>query len=735
MSAKTVHLAIVWHMHQPVYKDPKTGVYVLPWVRLHAAKDYGDMVSILNKFPDVRVTFNLVPCLLEQLEDYARGSAKDYFLELSRKPAEALSNSEKLYILKNFFLGRMKKLAVKYPLYYKLYRKTLTLQETLSKKEGLSKFTAQDFIDLQALYNLVWLDPSYLKDPDIKSVTEKSSGFTSDDRDLILSKQLAITSGVLQTYREALSKGQIEISTSAYFHPILPLLCDASVARQSIPDAALPKSPIRWPEDALAQLTGAAEYYERLFGRPPRGLWPSEGSVSGEALELARKVGFQWAASDEDILARAKGKPRGGKREVREILYKPYAFSTPSGPISLVFRDKVLSDLIGFTYMNWPTSAAVSDFILRLRKIADQSQDSDPLVAVILDGENCWESYQNDGQDFLNLLYEKLSSEPGIKTATVSEYLERFPATSRLESVPAGSWIDGNFRIWIGHAEDNAAWDLLADARRALLEYIQEHPGSEENEKVKAAWNEIYTAEGSDWYWWYGEDNSSPFDFLFDELFRNHLINLYELLSLEVPSNLYSPVIGAGGTKPQAIAAPPAGLLRPNIDGKVTHYYEWRLGGYCDLSKSGGSMRQALSVVRALYYGFDVENLYVRVDTTVKPTSTDVSEITVVFEIASPVRVRIRVKLGPDGKAEPRVAVEKRVDSTWEAIPASPKWALLDIIELAVPFIDLGLLPGSKVDAVLLVFREGMVVESWPAQEKLSFLVPSREFESNMWNA
>ncbi|MCX5799817.1 MAG: glycoside hydrolase family 57 protein [Candidatus Eisenbacteria bacterium] len=735
MSAKTVHLAIVWHMHQPMYKDPRTGVYVLPWVRLHASKDYADMVRVLRKFPDVRVTFNLVPSLMEQIEEYARNEAKDYFLEISRKAPESMFNAEKLFLLKNFFPGHMKKVADRYPYYYRLYRKTVSLQEALARKEGLAKFTAQDFLDLQALFNLVWLDPSYLQDPDLAGIASKASGFKPEERDAILAKQLAVTANVLPAYREALSRGQIELSCSAYYHPILPLLCDVSVAREAMPDAALPKSQIKWPEDALAQLTQATSYYERLFGSAPRGLWPSEGGVSEKTLGLARKAGFEWAAADEDILARAKDVARGGKREVRSFLYAPYRFDTPSGPISVVFRDKVLSDLIGFTYMNWTTKAAVGDFMLRLARVAERWQEPDPLVTVILDGENCWEFYENDGQDFLELLYERLSSEPGIKTTTISEYLERFPASRKLEAVPAGSWIDSNFRIWVGHVEDNIAWDLLADARNALNDYAQCHASLEESEPVKAAWREIYIAEGSDWFWWYGDDNTSAFDLQFDALFRSHLIKVYELLGLEVPSQLYSPVIGAAGTKPHAMAAPPAGFLKPSIDGKITDYYEWQLGGYCDLSKSGGSMRQALSVVRALYYGFDLNNLYVRVDTTTKPDSQEFSEITLVFEVAAPVRVRIKVRLGPDGRAEPRVSVEKRVDSTWEAIPASVRWALADIVEFAIPFADAGLSPGRRVDAVLLVFREGMVIESWPAQEKLAFLVPSDDFESSIWTA
>jgi len=730
MPTKTIHVAIVWHMHQPVYKDARTGIYELPWVRLHASKDYVDMVQILREFPEVRVTFNFVPCLIEQIEEYARKEARDTFLEVSRKAPEKLSDDEKLFLLRNFFTAHPRNTISKYPVYYRLYRKTLSIQEELSRGKGTDRFKPQDFLNLQTLFNLVWIDPSYLAEPDLKAIARKTAGFEAADRDVVLDRQLALLERVIPECRDALSRGQIEISSSAYYHPILPLLCDMAVATQATPDIKLPRSETKWSEDASAQLENAISFHERVFGSAPKGLWPPEGGVSEETLSLASKAGFKWAAADEDILARALQLKRGRKREVLRVLYAPCVFSTTSGPISLVFRDKVLSDLVGFTYMNWEAETAVEDFIIRLKRIARHTKQAEPLVTVVLDGENCWEFYENDGRDFLKLLYTRLSSEPWIATTTVTDYLERFPPSRELTTVPAGSWIDSNFRIWVGHAEDNTAWDLLADARKALREYVQGHPESDGSDTVKAAWREIYVAEGSDWFWWFGDDHTSAFDFHFDSLFRNHLIRVYELLGMDVPPRLYSPVLGAAGTKPQVDAASPTGFLKPEIDGRITHYYEWQLAGHCDLYKGGSSMQQALSVVRALHYGFDAESLYIRIDTVDKPSSQEFSDITLFFEVASPVRVRLRIRLGPEGGD---VVAEKRDNSEWKKIPAPVRAAMDEIVELGVSFAELGLAPHSLVDAILLVVREGMVIESWPAQQKLSFEVPSDEFENTVW--
>ncbi|MBN1504802.1 MAG: hypothetical protein JW952_07065 [Candidatus Eisenbacteria bacterium] len=721
-------------MHQPVYKDARTGIYMLPWVRLHAAKDYADMVQMLDDFPGVRVTFNLVPCLLEQLEDYARNPVRDVFLELSTKSPESLNDEEKRFLLRNFFTANAKHAIGRYPTYYRLYRRMQALRQEISRKKGLDRFAAQDVLELQTLFNLVWIDPFYLDDPDVASVVKKGANFTVSDRDAVIKKQVTIIAGVLDAWRLARERAQIEISSSAYFHPILPLLCDITVACEASPGTSLPQSCIKWPEDAMLQLEEALECHKRLFGVAPKGLWPSEGGVSEQTLHLAGSAGFEWVAADESILVRALGLQKAGRREVSAAISRPYAFDTPSGPVSLLFRDKVLSDLIGFTYMNWATDAAVKDLLARLEIIGQTSELDEPLVCIVLDGENCWEFYENDGRDFLQLLYRELSSHPHIRTTTPAEYLSRFPASRKLTTVPPGSWIDSNFRIWVGHEEDNTAWDLLAETRSALLKYLEARPEAEGSEPVRAACREIHVAEGSDWFWWYGDEHSSGFDFEFDSLFRNHLIRVYELLHLEVPARLYAPILGAGGTRPQVTSAPPGGFLEPRIDGRVTDYYEWRLGGYCDLTRGASSMRQASSVVRALYYGYDAVRLYVRMDTVARPDSGHFANVRLVFEIASPVNVRFSLPLGP-GQTQCGLLVQRRTDSHWEEISTSAACAALDIVEVALPLKDLGLSPGDRIDALLLVTKEDMVVESWPAQEKLSFQIPSDECETSSWTA
>ncbi|MFH0777042.1 MAG: glycoside hydrolase, partial [Candidatus Eisenbacteria bacterium] len=174
MPARKIHVAIIWHMHQPVYKDSRTGVYLLPWVRLHSAKDYADMPEILREFPDVKVTFNLVPCLLEQIREYSEGSVRELFLEISRKPAEQLSKEEKLFLLRNFFTAHRKNAIARYPLYDRLHRKMLSLRDEISRGRGVNKFTNREFLNLQTLFNLVWTDPSYLDEPDVRHIAQKT---------------------------------------------------------------------------------------------------------------------------------------------------------------------------------------------------------------------------------------------------------------------------------------------------------------------------------------------------------------------------------------------------------------------------------------------------------------------------------------------------------------------------------------------------------------------------------
>ena len=366
------HVALLWHMHQPYYEDLATREHILPWVRLHALKDYYGMVAILREFPAVRMTFNLVPSLLVQLEAFAADRARDRFLELSLKPADALTPEEVDFVLANFFHAQRQHMIDLYPRYGELLaRRGGTAATAADRRAAAARFTADDLRDLQVWHKLAWIDPLYLDhDPRVRALVAKGRGFSEDDKATLRTVELELLNKVIPEYRDAAARGQIEVSASPFYHPILPLLCDTDVYRRTHPDSRMPRERFTRPGDAAMQLERAAAYHERLFGRRPVGLWPSEGSVSDEMVPLAAAAGFRWMATDELILARTLGLTfsRDGRGHVEqpERLYKPYVVRAGGAQVACAFRDHVLSDLIGFTYSGWPAEAAAEDFVLRL---------------------------------------------------------------------------------------------------------------------------------------------------------------------------------------------------------------------------------------------------------------------------------------------------------------------------------------------------------------------------------
>jgi alpha-amylase/alpha-mannosidase (GH57 family) len=519
--------------------------------------------------PDVKVTFNLVPSLLVQLEAFAEDRARDRALELSLKPAQELTPPDIEYIRANFFHAQRQRMIDIYPRY----------AELLAGRAA--PYTVDDLRDLQVWHKLTWIDPLYLDaDPRIRTLIERGRGFTEADKQLLRQVELEILNRVIPEYRDAAARGQVEISASPFYHPILPLLCDTDIYLRTHPDAHRPRHPFAHPEDAALQLTRAAEYVGRLFGRRPSGLWPSEGSISEAMVPLAAEAGFTWMATDELILARSLGltfsRDGAGHLEQPERLYAPYRVEAGGASIACTFRDHALSDLIGFTYSSWDADAAAADFTNRLaeagRRFRQRSGGEDALIPVILDGENAWEHFAGGGRPFLRALYRALAAHPDLTTVTMTEACAE--ARRPLTTLFPGSWIDGNFYIWIGHADDQKAWSQLSDARAALDAAVADVPD------VAAAREEVLIAEGSDWCWWYGDDHSSAHDVEFDELYRRHLRNAYQLMGQQVPDELFvSNISAARGTA----QTDPTSLLTPTLDGEETSYFEWlrsrRLGG------------------------------------------------------------------------------------------------------------------------------------------------------------
>lgn len=604
------YLMLLWHMHQPFYKDLAEDRYTMPWVRLHALKDYYGMAAILREFPSVHITFNLVPSLLAQLDDYIRGAAHEESYEIAFKAAMDLTLGEREKLLTFAFQLNRENLLNRYPRFRELFGKAQAAKE----QGGAGRFfNWQELLDLQVLSQLAWFDEIYLaSDPDVQVLVRKGRNFSEDDKSKLRRKEEEIFKLTLEEYVEAEQRGQIEVSTSPFYHPILPLLCDTDVASESRPGVRLPRRRFRHPEDARGQLRAAVELHERFFGRRPRGLWPSEGSVSDEVLRLAIEEGFQWAASDEGVLGRSlemgfhrhpDGTVFGGQE-----LYRPHRFVVQDRGISLFFRDHQLSDLIGFVYSRMDPQAAAADLHQRIHAVAKSTGSRPAVVSIILDGENAWEFFPGNGRTFLKAFYGRVAADPDLRAVTASEALEvAMPGT--LTHVVPGSWINANFDVWIGAEEDNRAWDLLTDARDFFAEKSADP--ALDPEQVRKAREELWIAEGSDWCWWYGPEHSSAHDEEFDLLFRKHLSNIYRLLGGSPPDELAVPI---KRPRARAVVVPPTGRIEPTVDGLVTNYFEWLGAGVYTPDYRSGSMHGGAQCVEALYFGYGERGLCLRVD-------------------------------------------------------------------------------------------------------------------------
>jgi alpha-amylase/alpha-mannosidase (GH57 family) len=721
---KKIYLAFLWHHHQPMYKNPTTNMYELPWVRLHATKDYYDTAAILDEFPDIKSNFNLVPSLLAQLDEYAQGIAKDKYLDLTIKNADDLTEDDRIFILLNFFMANWETMIYPYPRYLQLLEKRGKQASFESLKRIHSYFKTGELRDLQVWFNLTWMDPYWREnDPLIKSLYEKGQNFTEEEKQSLVKKQLEICGQITEKYRELQDKGRIEVSTTPFYHPILPLLCDTNNALGATPQIVLPKKRFQHREDAKMQVQKAVEYYQHFFGRPPTGMWPAEGSVSEEVIPIFADAGIKWIATDEQILFNTNP----GLNSSRRNLYHPYHLSIMNSDINILFRDHALSDAIGFVYAKWNPADAVADFLKRIHSIGDSFGEFEScFIPVILDGENCWEYYSNDGWDFLRLLCKALSSDPVIETVTIQDYLAKHPPVNTLKTIWPGSWINANYGIWIGHAEDNLAWTYLEETRKFLVDYMIRHPELKDAQNVKAAWERIYAAEGSDWNWWYGDDHSSGNDETFDYLFRQYLINVYESLGEKVPDHLYKAIKGMIRKEP---TLEPVDFISPKIDGCVTNYFEWLAAGFYQVGHSGGSMHQVETILKSFHYGFDLENLYFRFDLNVRPDIQLPKDLSFKITFLSPANCELSIALSSNNQ------VGECVFKNGKDVEVL-KTAVLDkILEVSFQTSKLPLVnEQSIIEFVIIIQKNNLEIERWPYQSSVSFPKPSEEFLLKTWS-
>ena len=734
--AQPLYIAFLWHMHQPYYRDASTGDFALPWTRLHATKDYLHMAEVLADYPTIHATFNFVPSLIDQLEDYAAGRSTDRALRISLK--EQLSAIDKEFLLSFFFSINWDHLLNRYPPYRELLRQRQAAQG------DWRRFPDQYWTDLIVWFNLAWFDPNYVqRDADLRALAEKGSGFSHADIHLVAEKSRSVAGSTLAAYRRLAARGQIEISTSPYYHPILPLLVDSTSSLEATAGLPLPPSLFAYPEDAMEQVRRALLAHERSFGHPPQGMWPPEGAVSQATVDLiARNSDLRWIASDEAILARSIGASieRDGAGHVTnpQVLYQPYALKTAQraqgvSPLAIVFRDRLLADRIGFVYQHMESRAAAEDFVGRLRQVRGNLANSDEphLVPIILDGENCWEYYDNNGDDFLRHLYEALAGRSDLKTVTLSEYLDQFPPRRTIERLAAGSWIGGDMLTWIGEQAQNQAWDYLARTRERLVSRAA-HDRATSLDVIGQAWQELYIAEGSDWFWWYSSRNNANSN-VFDAQFRGHLAEVYRNLGLPAPEWLSTPIEVNREAHP---GRAPTASIAPALTASAQAGDAWAMAGYMEPDLSSATMQRGEGLLRRLYYGSDANNLYVRLE--INPMGT-VNTVALYFSTprARANRTAPLLATAKTGMADgigwshglvlnvpARRASLRRADGYegWH-LSSTPVDAAFDtsVVELSLSLTTLEVHPGDTVGLVAVLGRDSIVEERDPRSGYLGF--------------
>lgn len=551
-------VVLCWHMHQPEYRDLITGRYHLPWTYLHTIKDYVDMAALLEAQPGARAVINFVPILLEQIADYAvqvqgylngRMAISDPLLAALDAPVLPVRMDDRTTLIRNCLKINKATLIDRFP----AYKRLVDIAEWMSAKpEAVIYLGEQYLVDLLVWYHLAWLGETVRRsDERVKRLIAKGGAFTLQERRQVMVIIGELLSTILDRYRALAQEGRVELSMTPYGHPIAPLLMDFATAREAAPDLALPQAKgypggderVRW------HIAEGIKTFTRHFGTAPRGCWPAEGGISTGFARMLGELGFEWTASGGNVLHNSLNRYRSKPDAEGHALYRPYRLDGGKSP-ACFFRDDGLSDLIGFTYSNWHADDAVNNLVHNLETIAGtcKRDGHDCVVSIILDGENAWEHYPENGYHFLSGLYARLSDHPNLCMATFSSCLDQgIAAEGRLPALVGGSWVYGTFTTWIGDKDKNRGWDLLCAAKRVYDAALAS--GRLSTDQIAAATQQLAVCEGSDWFWWFGDYNPAAAVSEFEHLYRLHIGNLYQILGEPAPDNL-AEVISAGGGQP-----------------------------------------------------------------------------------------------------------------------------------------------------------------------------------------
>ena len=722
---KKLSIAFYWHMHQPVYQLTPTGDYLMPWVRLHAVKDYLDMVLILEKFPKIKLNFNLVPVLLDSLIDYGENDLHDIHSRLTITDVEDLTADDKEFIINNFFDANFHSMILPSEEYNRLYQKY-----QLNPENDINMFSNQEYSDLMALFNLAWFDPIYKNIyPELKKLIKKGKNYTTEDRIKIIDIQRDLIRKIIPTYKKFSDEGRIEITTSPYYHPILPILLDIKSIKKSS-ENDLPTN-LKMELDAKMQTEMALDRMENIFGKRPRGIWPSEHCISSKELGLLKELGVDWTISDEGILSNSINFEF--VRDFRGYLEDPYhllkSYKYKDDGVNIIFRDSVIPNLIGFEYPNHPAESAANDLYDRIKVAQSKllsSPDENHLITIAMDGENSWENYTADGSTFLSTIYSLIENDPSLETVLISDYLDK-DIQKPLNKISSGSWVNRNFKLWIDEPLKNLAWTYLKQVRDDFSAYVKQNPL---NPNIEAARRELFICEGSDWFWWYGEPNDSGRDNIFDYIFREHLKNIYLFLGLEVPQYLDTPLLSAI-TKPSRY---PKGEFTPVMDGKEKDDENWLNAG-CIKIPDGPVLKED-KFYDKICFGYDKDNLYLRfyINEYLKDTPSMSKRVNQMYvymrnqsrkQSLSPIRIIQKTEsLLPiskekfhnemqisiyDGEINLVRLVKAIPNNLWAVTSSKEIKAVYDkVVDISIPFENLGVEPGEVLEFLFINANYGV---------------------------
>lgn len=663
----------------------------MPWVFSHALKDYYDMLQLcrMAEFP---ATFNLVPSLIYQLRDYEKNMWQDELLLILKTAPEFLDKSQKqklmTYAFDSMNPGKI--------------HASSRFRFLSSLAKDFEKMSRQELLDTQVHLLLAWLGEVSLREQTLpQRLLKKDSYFTESEKDQLLSFCSELLAKVLPAHAQAWRDNEIDITTTPFFHPILPLLQDFSAARVALPELSIPRTSSNMEQDIAEHITEGKKYVENVMQelgcgeKTISGFWPSEGSVSPQIIPYFAQENVRWISTDAGIFFNTMRTQR--QNYAPKDLYKPYRLPSSQGDVFIFFRDTELSDLIGFTYSQWEAKAAVNDFLGRLRNIYNMYayDNQEAVVSIILDGENAWEHYPNNGYDFLLLLYGELKKSDWIEPTLFARVLQEYQDIPTLPKLFSGSWIYSNFATWMGHREKNQAWEYLVETRKVLQEnshFLSE----EEKERVRF---EMGAAEGSDWFWWYGDDFYSHFSDDFDDLFRLHLRNVYTLCKQSVPDYLFSSIRKkhVGGLKRE-----PQGFLNVHIDGNTNSYFEWLGAGEFDLTYDASTMQVGKRRLTKLFYGLDArvsnaeqKGLYLCLEGDFEDDFDNMLEIEIINEVKHTILWGMR---------EHKIISTKGIDNPQDLLIKQDRF-----IELFFP-----LQAKNSVRVHFKVFQDGELIEKAP---------------------